>query len=85
MDLYAFDGNVLEHHNFMTLFHEIVEKRIDKPRRELIRLIKDIKGDVHEMINHCGQQLGVQKLYWSRNMVMQKNKYVYRKEIKVWP
>lgn len=54
MDLDAFDGNILEHHYFMTLFHEIVEKRIDKPRRELIRLIKDIKGDVHEMINHCG-------------------------------
>ena len=35
VDLDAFDGNPLEYHNFMTLFHELGEKRIDDPRGRL--------------------------------------------------
>ena len=32
VDLDVFDGNPLEYHYFMTLFHEVVEKRVDYPR-----------------------------------------------------
>ena len=32
VDLDVFDGNPLEYHNFMRLFHELVEKQIDDPR-----------------------------------------------------
>ena len=35
VDLDAFDGNPLEYHNFMTLFHELGEKLIDDPRGRL--------------------------------------------------
>ena len=40
----------------MTLFHEIVEKKFDKPRGKLTRLIKYTKGNTKEMIKHCIQQ-----------------------------
>ena len=40
----------------MTLFYEIVEKRIDDPRGKLTPLIKYTKGDAKEMIKHCVQQ-----------------------------
>ena len=33
VDLDVFDGNPLEYHYFMTLFYELVEKRIEDPRR----------------------------------------------------
>ena len=31
-DLDVFDGNPLEYHNFITLFHGLAEKQIDDPR-----------------------------------------------------
>ena len=39
VDLNVFDGNPLEYHNFMTLFNERAEKRINDTRRKLTRLI----------------------------------------------
>ena len=48
----VFDGNPLEYHNFITLFHEVVEKRIDDPGGRLTRLIKYTKGDPKDMIQH---------------------------------
>ena len=56
VDLVVFDGNPFEYHYFMTLFHELVEKRIEDPRGRLTRLIKHTKGDPKEMIKHCVQQ-----------------------------
>ena len=53
MDLDVIDGNPLECHYFMTLPHEVVEKRVDDPRGKLTRLIKYTKGDAKEMIKHC--------------------------------
>ena len=40
----------------MTLFHEIVGKKVDDPRVRLTRLIKYTMGDAKEMIKHCAQQ-----------------------------
>ena len=58
----------------MTLFYEILEKGIDDPRGMLTRLIKYTEGDAKEMIKQClncqHKILGMQKLYWSRNMVI---------------
>ena len=51
MDLDVFDGNTLEYHYFMTLFHEIIYKRVDGPRGKLTRLIRYTKGDAKEMIS----------------------------------
>ena len=55
----VFDGNPLDFHYFMKLFHEVVEKRIDDPRGRLARLLKCISGNAKEMIKHKNQQLGV--------------------------
>ena len=35
----------------MTLFHEIIYKRVDGPRRKLTRLVRYTKGDAKEMIS----------------------------------
>ena len=39
MDQDVFDGNPLEYHNFITLFYELVEKRIDDPRGRLTQRV----------------------------------------------
>ena len=56
VDLDVFHGNPLEYHYFMTLFHELVKKRIEGPRGRLTRLIKYTKGDPKKIIKHCVQQ-----------------------------
>ena len=53
VDLDVFDRNPVEYHNFMTLFHELVEKQIEDPRWRLTRLIRYAKGDPKDMIQHC--------------------------------
>ena len=53
VDLNVFDGNPLEYNNFMTLLHELVEKRTDDPRGRLTRLIRYTKDDPKDMIQHC--------------------------------
>ena len=40
----------------MTLFHDVVEKRIDDPRRRLARLLKYKSGNTKEMIKYCVQE-----------------------------
>ena len=57
VDLDVSDSTPFEYHYFMTLFHEIVEKRIDDPRGKLTCLVKHIKGDTKKMIKHWVQQL----------------------------
>ena len=50
MDLDVFDGNPLEYHNFMTLFLELLERRIDVPKGRLSQLIRDTKSDAKDII-----------------------------------
>ena len=91
VDLDVFDGNPLEYHYFMTLFHELVEKRIEDPRGRLTCLIKYTKGDLKEMIKHCVQQPAAVGYDNAKKLLEQKygNPYsimsLYRKEIKAWP
>ena len=56
IELDFFDGIPLDFHYFMTLFHEVVEKRIDDPRGRLARLLKYTSGNAKEMIKHCVQK-----------------------------
>ena len=42
VDLNVFDRNPLEYHNFMRLFHELVEKQIDDPRGRTRRVTQKI-------------------------------------------
>ena len=89
-DLNVSDGNPLEYNNFMTLLHELVEKRIDDPRGRLTRLIRYTKGDPKDMIQHCVQQPPSVGYKNAKKILDQKygNPYnimgVYRKEIKSW-
>ena len=75
VDFDVFDGNPLEYHYFMTLFHEVVEKRVDDPRGKLTCLIKYNKGDAKEIIKYHVQQPPAQgfknaKALLERNMVI---------------
>ena len=56
IELDVFDGNPLDFHYFMTLFYEVVERRIDDPRGRLGRLLKYASGNAKEMIKHCAQE-----------------------------
>ena len=88
VDLDVFDGNPLEYHNFMTLFHKLVEKPIHDPRGRLTRLIRYTKDDPKDMIQHCVQQPPSVGYKNAKKILDQKygNPYntmgVYRKELK---
>ena len=90
VDLDVFDGNPCEYDYFMTLFHELVEKRIEDPRGRLTHLIKYTKGDPKEMIKHCVQQPAAVGYDNAKKLLQQRyrNPYrimsMYRKEIKAW-
>ena len=45
-----FNGNPLSYAYFMALFKELDESRIDDPHECLTRLIKDMKGEVRELV-----------------------------------
>ena len=64
MDLDVFDENPLEYHNFITLFYELVEKRIDDPRGRLTRRV------THRIVcsNHHQLVIKMPIKFWSRTM-----------------
>ena len=57
-----FDGNPLDYHHFIDLFREVVEKWVQGPKGRLLRLLKYTRGEAHDLIKHCLQQLFVYKL-----------------------
>ena len=56
VELDVFDCNQLDFQYFMTLFHEVVEKRIDDSRGRLTRLLKYTSVNAKEMVKHCVQE-----------------------------
>ena len=50
IDLDVFDGNHLQYHYFITMFYEMVEKRIDDPSGRITCILKYTRGDAKEMI-----------------------------------
>ena len=86
-----FDGNVLNYHHFMALFKEVVESKVEDPRRRLIRLLKYTSGEAKELINHCIQltfnegfkyaNYLLEKVYGNPHKILAS----YRKEIKQSP
>ena len=91
IELDVFDGNPLDFHYFMTLFHEVVEKRIDDPRGRLARLLKYTSGNAKEMIKHCVQEPPTMGYQHAKKILVEKygNPYhvmvEYRNEITAWP
>ena len=55
LDIYTFDGDPMEFHYFMAIFHEVVERKIDDEQGRLTRLIKFTKGEPKEMVKTCIQ------------------------------
>ena len=55
VDMDYFSGDPLDYHYFMSLFEELVEKKIDDPFGKLARLIKYTRGEAKELIQHCSQ------------------------------
>lgn len=53
VDIDIFNGTPLSYRYFMALFKELDESRIDDPHECLTRLIKDMKGEVRELIMNC--------------------------------
>ena len=87
----CFYGNPLNYHYFMALFCEVVETKIEDPRRRLTRLLKHTLGEAKELIQNC-IQLPHDKGYKSAKSLFEKtygNPHkilsLYRKEVKDWP
>ena len=86
-----FDGNTLNYHHFMTMFKEVVESKVQDPRRRLIRLLKYTSGEAKELINHSMQlpynggfkrvKYLLEKVYGNPFKILES----YREEIKQWP
>ena len=55
LDIYTFDGDPMEFHYFMAIFHEVVERKIDDEQGRLTRLIKFTKGEPKEIVKTCIQ------------------------------
>ena len=55
VDIDMFDGDPMEFHYFMAVFHEAVEKKTDDARGRLTRLIKFTKGEAKDIAKNCIQ------------------------------
>lgn len=55
VDMDYFSGNPIEYRYFMSLFEELVEKKVEDPFGKLARLIKYTRGEAKELIQHCIQ------------------------------
>ena len=90
MDVDVFNVNPVEYHNFVTLFHELVEKQIDDLRGRLSQLIRYMTGDLKDMIQHCIQQPPSVSYRNAKKLLDQKYGNscnimgVYRKETETW-
>ena len=75
----------------MALFCEVVETKIEDPRRRLTRLLKHTLGEAKELIQHCIQlphdkgfksaKSLIEKTYGNPHKILS----LYRKEVKDWP
>ena len=57
VDIDMFDGDPMEFHYFMAVFHEAVEKKINDARGRLTRLIKFMKGEAKDIVKNYIQLL----------------------------
>ena len=71
VDIEPFYGNALNYHNFMAIFKEVVENKINDPRGRLTRLIQYTAGEARDMIHHCIQQPSA-TAYKTAMMLLQK-------------
>ena len=55
LDIDTFDGDPVEFHYFMAIFHEVVERKVDNPWGRLTHLIKFTKLEAKEMVKTCIQ------------------------------
>ena len=90
VDMDVFDGNPLEFQYFMSLFEQLVERKIDDPLGRLARLIKYTKGEAKELIQHCVQMPQPEGFKLAKELL--KKEYgnphkvtaAYMKELRTW-
>ena len=91
LDIYTFDGDPMEFHYFMAIFHEVVERKVDDKQGKLRHLIKFTKGEAKEMIKTCihlSSEVGfktAKRLLHERYGDPRRITAAYRNQIKTWP
>ena len=55
IDMDYFSGDPLDYQYFISLFEELIERKIDDPFGKLARLIKYTRGEAKDLIQHCCQ------------------------------
>ena len=56
VELEFIDGKPSEYNHVADLFKEVVEKWIPEEKGRLLRLLKYIRGEAHDLIKHCVQE-----------------------------
>ena len=56
VELECIDGKPSEYNHVADLFREVVEKWIPEEKGRLLRLLKYIRGEAHDLIKHCVQE-----------------------------
>ena len=91
LDIETFDGDPMQFHYFMGIFHEIAERKVDDAQGRLTRLIKFTKDEAKEMVKtfiQLPRVVGVKtakRLLHERYGDPHKITTVYRNQIKKWP
>ena len=91
LDIDTFDGDPMEFHYFIAIFHEVIEKKVDDAQGSITRLIKLTKGEAKEMVKTCIQlstEVGfktAKRLLHERYGDLHKITAAYRNQIKKWP
>ena len=91
VEMDVFSGNCMDYPYFITMFSEVVERRIADPRGRLTRLLKYLKDEAKELVQSC-VYLPTDEGYKKARELLDKNygdRYrilsEYRKELRSWP
>ena len=90
VDMDYFYGNPLNYQYFMSLFEELIEKKISDPFGKLARLIKYTRGEAKELIQHCSQMPQPDGYHLAKELLEKeygdphKVTSAYMKELKSW-
>ena len=90
IDMDVFTGDPLDYQYFMSLFEELIEKKVDDPLGRLARLIKYTRGEAKELIQHCIQMPLPEGYYLAKELLQKeygdphKVTAAYMKELRTW-
>ena len=88
IELSVLCGNTLDFYYFLSIFHEVVRKRVNDPRERLARLFKYINQGTEELIKHYVQDPTTKGYQHPKEIQAHVNPHYFmiehKKKIKTW-